>query len=268
MIVAVVSKKGGVGKTTTSVCLAAALAERGHRVLLADLDSQASASVSFGIGRQALAPSLADVLLWEAPVREAVRPSGVANLDLLTASADLASADVELGTYRQRERRLARALAPIAPDYDFVVLDCPPGLGLLPLNALAAADVYVTPVAPHFLALHALTSLLAAAERTRAHYNRDLALAGILLTLVDYRSRETRKNVDAIRAEHGDNVFGVEIRVNVRLAEAPAAAQTIFEYAPEAAGAAAYRLVAEELLWRLERLAARRGRGLLGASGG
>ena len=267
MIVAVVSKKGGVGKTTTTVCLAAALAARGHRVLLADLDSQASASISFGVGRSALAPSLADVLLWDAPVREAVRPTGVANLDLLTASADLASADIELGSYRQRERRLARALAPIAPDYDFVLLDCPPGLSLLPLNALAAADVYLTPVAPHFLAVHALASLLAAAERTRAHYNRDLALAGILLTMVDYRSRETRKNVAEIRAEYGPDVFGVEVRVNVRLAEAPAAAQTIFEYAPAATGAAAYRLVAEELELRLERLAARRAAGRLVAEG-
>lgn len=258
MIVAVVSKKGGVGKTTTSVCLAAALAERGHSVLLADLDSQASASVSFGVGRAALAPSLADVLLWETPVRQALRRTGVANLDLLTASADLATVDVALGAYRQREQRLARALEPIADDYDFVVLDCPPGLTLLPLNALAAADVFVTPVAPHFLAIDALSSMMAAAERTRAHHNRDLALGGILLTMVDYRSRETRRNVDAIRAEYGDGVFGVEVRVNVRLAEAPAAAQTIFEYAPEATGAAAYRLVAEELLLRLETLAARR----------
>jgi chromosome partitioning protein len=192
-------------------------------------------------------------------VRQAVRCTGVANLDLLTASADLASADVELGSYRQREQRLARALAPIADEYDFIVLDCPPGLTLLPLNALAAADVFVTPVAPHFLAIDALTTMMAAAERTRANHNRDLALGGILLTMVDYRSRETRRNVDAIRAEYGDGVFGVEVRVNVRLAEAPAAAQTIFEYAPDATGAAAYRLVAEELLLRLEALAARRG---------
>jgi chromosome partitioning protein len=158
----------------------------------------------------------------------------------------------------QRERRLARALEPIADDYDFIVLDCPPGLTLLPLNALAAADVFVTPVAPHFPAIDALSTMMAAAERTRANHNRDLALGGILLTMVDYRSRETRRNVEAIRAEYGDGVFAVEVRVNVRLAEAPAAAQTIFDYAPDATGAAAYRLVAEELLLRLETLAARR----------
>ncbi|HEX2165131.1 MAG TPA: ParA family protein [Thermoanaerobaculia bacterium] len=268
MIVAVVSKKGGVGKTTTTVCLAAALADRGHRVLLADLDSQASASVSFGVGRAALAPSLADVLLWDAPVREALRRTRVPNLDLLTASADLAGADLELGSYRQRESRLRGVLDPVAGDYDYVLLDCPPGLSLLSLNALAAADVFVTPVAPHFLAIHALSSLLAAAERVRAHHNRDLSLAGILLTLVDYRSRDTRRNVDAIRAEYGGHVFGVEVRVNVRLAEAPAAAQTIFEYAPTAAGATAYRLVAEELLLRIDRLARRRAAPLLAGGAG
>ena len=203
MITAVVSKKGGVGKTTTAVSLAAALAARGRRVLLVDLDSQASASMSLGVPRSALAPSVADVLLWGRPVRQAIRRTGVPHLDLVTASVDLVSADFELGNLRQREVRLASVLERIRGDYDFIVLDCPPGMGLLPVNALAAADAFLVPVAPQFLAITGVDSLLAAAERIRHHHNPRLALAGILLTLVDYRSNETRRNVDELRRRYG-----------------------------------------------------------------
>jgi chromosome partitioning protein len=266
MIVAVVSKKGGVGKTTTAVNLSAALAERGLRVLLTDLDSQGSASVSLGVPRESLSPSMADVLLWNTPLREVVRRTTVPRLDLVTASADLTSADQELGLFRQRERRLGAALEPVEPDYDFIFIDCPPGVGLVPLNALAAADVFVTPMEPHFLAINGLASLLAAAERVRSNHNRRLSLAGILLTQVDYRSRETRRNVDLIRREYGELVFGVEVRVNIRLAEAPAASQTIFQYDQHATGATAYRLVAEELLLRIEHLARRPAGPLLAAA--
>ncbi|HEX2254962.1 MAG TPA: ParA family protein [Thermoanaerobaculia bacterium] len=254
MICAVVSKKGGVGKTTTAVTLAAALAEAGRRVLLVDLDSQASASLSVGVGRERLAPSVADVLLWGTPAREAIRASGVPRLDLLTASADLASADLELGSFRQRESRLAAALEHAAADYDQVILDCPPGLPLLAVNALVAADVFVVPVPPQFLALAGAETLLAAAERLRANYNPKLSLAGLLLTMVDYRTAETRRNVQRIRERYGDAVFAVEVRINTRLAEAPGAAQTILQYDSKASGAQAYRLVAEEYLLRAERL--------------
>jgi len=250
MITAVVSRKGGVGKTTTAVCMAAALAEAGRRVLLVDLDSQASASLSLGVPRAALAPSIADVLMWGTPLREAIRPTAAPGLDLVTASADLGSADLELGTYRERETRLAAVLDRVGREYEFVFLDCPPGLPLLAINALAAADAFVVPVSPHFLALTGIDSLLAAAERIRAHHNRRLAFAGLVLTLVDYRSNETRKNVDLLRQRYGERVFAVEVRVNIRLAEAPAAAQTIFQYDSSAPGAEAYRLVAEEFLLR------------------
>lgn len=258
MIVALVSKKGGVGKTTSTVNLAAALAETGRRVLLIDLDSQASASRSLGVERADLAPSIADALLWAMPARQAVRPTGVPGLELLTASADLVSADLELGKYQGREERLRKALEPLRGDHDVVLLDCPPSLSLLSINALVAADAFIAPVVPQFLAIEGVESLLKTAERVRRHHNRGLELLGLLLTMVDYRNNATRDNVARLRAEYGPAVFGVEIRINIRLAEAPEHGKTVFQHDPRATGAEAHRLAAEELLLRAGELARRR----------
>ena len=250
MITAVVSKKGGVGKTTTSVNLAAALAGIGKRVLLIDLDAQGSASLSLGVARSAMAPSSADVVLRSTPVRDTIRDTRIRGLDLVTASADLASADQTLGMVSGRELLLRRALKPISHRYDFIILDCPSSLSLLPINALLASDNFILPVVPHYLASEGVANLLETARRLRSRFGYETSLLGIVLTMVDYRTKACRENVDALRATYRQGIFAIEIRINTRLAEAPGAGRTIFEYDPAATGARAYRLLAAETLIR------------------
>jgi chromosome partitioning protein len=256
VIIALISRKGGVGKTTTAVNLSAALARSGKRVLLIDLDSQASASLSLGVDRGALAPSVADVLAGGVAVDQAVRETAIAGLHLVTASVDLVHADADLARSRGREGRLRAALAPIAGAYDFIFLDCPPSLSLLPVNAVVASDAFLAPVVPQFLAASGIPNLLAAAQRVAWDAGVRTRPLGVLLTMVDYRTRATRETIDLIRGELGSLVFAIEIRVNTRLAEAPRAGQTIFQFDPTATGAAAYQLLAEELLLRLSGAAA------------
>jgi len=260
MIVALVNSKGGVAKTTTAVSLSAALAASGHRVLLVDLDSQGSASLSLGVGRASLKPSAADVLLDGFPIKEAIRRTGVDGLDLLTGSMDLANADLALAASSGRERRLKDALDPIRADYGFIVLDCPPSLSLLPVNALVAADGYVVPVVPHYLALEGLVNLTEAVDRIRSGIGTDAVLLGLLLTLVDYRTSAASEIVDMIRGHWKDQVFRTEVRVNVRLAEAPSFGKTIFDYAGTSSGADAYRQLAAELVERCFRDGKKEGR--------
>ena len=250
MITALVSRKGGVGKTTTAVNLGAALAALGKRVLLVDLDPQSSASLSLGVPREQLSPSSADVLLGNLPAWEAVRPTHTEGLSLMTASTDLQRSDAELGVFSKKEARLKSAIAPLKDRFDHILLDCPSSLSLLPVNALVASNAFIVPASPQYLAITGVTNLIASADRLAWTAGARTLPLGILLTMVDYRTRLTRRTVDRIRAEHGPLVFAMEIRINTRLAEAPEAGQTIFEYDPSATGAAAYRLLADEYLLR------------------
>ena len=250
MITAVISRKGGVGKTTVAVNLAAALAALGRRVLLVDLDSQASASLSVGVPRGELAPSGADVLLHNLPIGQAARPTAVANLDLLTASPDLSSFEAVFSHSGSKETRLRSALGAARDLYEFILLDCPPWQSLLATNALVAADNFVLPVVPQYLAIEGVQNLLGAAERVRESFASRVSPVGLLLSVVDYRLRLTRQVVDQIRSEHKRLVFGIEIRTNVRLAEAPAFGRTIFQHDPASTGAQIFQLLAEEYLLR------------------
>ena len=248
---ALVNNKGGVGKTASAVSLAAGLAAEGRRVLLADLDAQGSASLSLGLVRADLQPGTAEVILDGRQVRDAIRPSSVAGLDILPGSMKLASADLSLADVKGREAVLKAALTPIHADYDFIVLDCPPSLGLLTVNALTAAGFFLIPVTPDYLALEGLVNLLEAVERIRAGIGKTAELLGVLLTLADYRLNVTQEIGGMIRKHYGRAVFKTEIRGNVRLKEAPSFGKTIFDYDAGSAGAEDYRALTKEVLGRI-----------------
>jgi chromosome partitioning protein len=250
-ILALVNAKGGVGKTSAAVNIAAGLVERRRRVLLVDLDAQGSASLSVGLKRAELEPGTAAVLLDGRPIRQAIRRTYIERLDILPGSLALASADLNLADVAGREAVLRAALAPIRGEYDLVIVDCPPSLGLLTVNALKAADAYLVPVPPEYLALEGLVNLTEAVERIRAGMGQVAALLGIVLSAVDRRLRVTGELVELIRGHYGDQVCKVEVPVNVKIKEAPSFGRTVLDYAPGSAGAAAYRELVGEVLHRM-----------------
>lgn len=249
MIVAVMNHKGGVGKTTTTVGLAAAMCEGGAHVLVVDLDQQASASLSLGLDRESLDPSMVDVLNGSKPMSDVIRRLDN-GLHLVPAAMGLIQTDLELSQHPM-PGRLKDALGNLSEPYDFIFLDCPPSISRVTEQALVAADAFLVPVTPQHLALEGLVGCFSAVEEIRnRHVLKALPLLGIVLTMVDYRIRSTTHIVRELRHRLGPKLYKTEIRTNVALAEAPRYGKTIFEHAPSATGARAYWDLAAEVIHR------------------
>ena len=248
-IVSLVNQKGGVGKTTTAVSLAVALARRGQRVLLVDLDPQANATSALGVLRSDR-PGVYDAILDETPIGECITRVEEEGVDLVPSSAELSGAEVELVPVLARERRLANALQPVREQYDWVLIDCPPSLGLLTINALTASDSVIIPVQCEYMALEGLSRLMETLDLVRRNLNPGLSILGVILTMFDPRTRLAQQVVDEVRG-HFPQTFAAIIPRSVRLSEAPSHGQSIFRYDPGGRSAAAYEAVASELLERV-----------------
>lgn len=253
-ILALANQKGGVGKTTTAVNLGAALAAMDKRVLLVDLDPQGNATSHLGYRRDELSHSIYNVMVERLPVREATMHTTRLHLDLLPAINALAGAEVEMVSMLAREQLLQRALAKVEERYDYILLDPPPSLGLLTVNALTAADGVVVPVQAEYLALEGLSQLLNTLALVTEQLNPDLEILGLLLTMYDARTNLATDVANEVRRHFPDKVFQTYIPRNVRLSEAPSHGSTIFELDPRSSGADAYVALAREVMERTEAL--------------
>lgn len=255
-VIAIANQKGGVGKTTTCVNLASALAEAGRRVLVVDMDPQGNATMGCGVDKRELDLSTLDVLLDEATLDEAkVRPDDL-NFDLLPANADLTAAEVELLKLDARERRLAQALAGVSGRYDYVLVDCPPSLSMLTVNALSAADGVMIPMQCEYYALEGLSALLDTIRRIQETVNPRLRIEGVLRTMFDVRNNLSTEVSSQLVKHFGDKVYRTIVPRNIRVAEAPSYGQSVIRYDRSSRGAIAYLGLAGEMM-RREREAAR-----------
>jgi chromosome partitioning protein len=250
-VIALANQKGGVGKTTTAINASVLLAKRGYRVLLIDIDPQGNATSSLGVEKRSLLATTYDVLIDEVPLADA-RIRGVRdNLDLLASTPTLAGAEVELVGMKQRERRLATEIAPVAADYDLVLMDCPPSLGLLTVNSLTAATHVIVPIQCEFLALEGVGQLISTIDLVKKQLNPQLDVLGVLMTMFDARTRLSAHVVEEVRRYFPHRIFSAIVPRSIRLAEAPSYGQAIAEYDAESRGAHAYRQVVDELIGRL-----------------
>ena len=258
-IFCVANQKGGVGKTTTTVNLAAGLAKAGQRVLMVDLDPQGNATMGSGADKRKLELTIYDVLLESASVAEARVKSdklieGGCSYDILGANRELAGAEVELVDVERREKRLKQALAEVAPDYDFILIDCPPSLSMLTLNGLCSAHGVIVPMQCEYFALEGLTDLVNTIKQVHANLNKDLAIIGLLRVMFDPRITLQQQVSEQLKSHFGDKVFNTVIPRNVRLAEAPSYGLPGVVFDPSSKGAQAFTTFAVEMVERITKM--------------
>ncbi|WP_338025898.1 AAA family ATPase [Adlercreutzia agrestimuris] len=249
-IIAIINQKGGVGKSTTAVNLAAALGSLGKQVLLVDLDPQGNSSSGLGVMKSQIRNCIYDVLLNDEPIEEVIIPDICEGVDIVPATINLAGAEVELVTEMARENRLKDATGSLRGKYDFILIDCPPALGLLTINALVAADKLIIPIQCEFYALEGVTKLLDSMKRVKSRLNPTLDIYGVLLTMYDGRTTLSRQVVEEVRNYFGKSVFKTLIPRTVKLSEAPSYGQAIITYDPAGKGALAYMDLAKEVIQR------------------
>ncbi|TMQ66497.1 MAG: ParA family protein [Candidatus Eisenbacteria bacterium] len=247
-VIAIASQKGGVGKTTTAINLGACLAQSGQRVLIVDIDPQSNASSGLGLNGNSRQYTLYEALLGQAELSSAITTTALSSLDVAPSGQRLSGAEVELVGVLARETRLRGCLAPVRPQYDFVLIDCPPSLGLLTVNALAAADSVLLPLQCEYLALEGLTSMMSAISLVQDHLNPGLRIEGVLLTMYDARLNLSQQVAEEARKFFSERVYQTMIPRNVRLSEAPSFGKPIVLYDPQSTGADSYRQLAQEVI--------------------
>jgi len=247
-IISIASQKGGVGKTTTAINLGACMAQESRRVLLVDIDPQGNATSGLGVNGNDQRLSTYEVLIGQAEAKEAILPTALASLDILPTGQRLSGAEVELVGMLARETRLKTCLAKVRDEYDFILIDSPPALGLLTVNSLTASDSVIIPLQCEYLALEGLTQLITAIRLVQDHLNPSLRIEGVLLTMYDARLSLSRQVADEARKFFSDRVYKAVIPRNVRLSEAPSFGKPIVLYDPHSSGAESYRELAREVL--------------------
>jgi chromosome partitioning protein len=247
-MIAIANQKGGVGKTTTSINLSACLAYLGKKVLLIDIDPQGNASSGIGVAKGELETCIYDVLIDDEPVENVVIQSKVENLYVLPATISLAGAEIELVSTISRELRLKNALEPIKEKYDFIIIDCPPSLGLLTINALTASDAVIIPVQCEYYALEGLSQLLSTIRLVQKHLNKNLMIDGVLLTMLDARTNLGLQVIEEVKKYFQDKVYKTVVPRNVRLSEAPSHGESIIQYDAKSRGAEVYLELAREVI--------------------
>lgn len=249
-VIAITNQKGGVGKTTTAVNLSACLAGLGQKVLLLDIDPQGNATSGVGVDKKKIKTCIYDTLINETAIEKVIYRSAQKMLSVVPATIQLAGAEIELVPTMSREVRLRRVIEPIRKKFNFIIIDCPPSLGLLTLNALTAADYILVPIQCEYYALEGLGQLVNTISLVKKHLNAPLKIGGVLLTMYDTRTNLSEQVAEEVRNHFGNLVFKAVIPRNVRLSEAPSHGQSIIDYDPRSKGAEVYKNLAEEVLLR------------------